>query len=387
MEPTLAGPRVIGTCESCKNPFSLAEELARRVSVLQCPHCNEPLVPIDSLERVPGQSIAIQQISSTTKLRRGEIVAFEDSLPTSAQDRASDSQHASRQLKRLVGFPSESIRISDGDLLIDGHRFQKSADDFYKMSVHVNAWPEAIDYLSRKIPPSPFMIYQSTSLWPRTSAQIRKNPSPILDELPLNADEPFEFTSVHDIGLVIELEQYPAVGSDLAIGIWSRGFLRSVQLQFSDNQCVVVPCVQLQNNSGAAMRYVYKSTSVRFFAAIVDGRLMVAFVDREGSAIGSAAWDVHECLDASDRFMGADVSSERPIAISLRGGILKITSLDVVRDVHYRGPRGESEYALPIVNAIHVLGDNVSISSDSRSELSAGIDRVRITGRLIAASQ
>jgi hypothetical protein len=160
-------------------------------------------------------------------------------------------------------------------------------------------------------------------------------------------------------------------------------------LKFYKTHLLSVPGGHLQDNFGTSIWFASqpldaRSTPKRLLVAAVDGRMIVALVAGEGQVVGSCAWDLFESLDASDRFVEASIAADRPIAISVRGATPDVTSVNVVRDIHYRGPRGESEFALPVVNAFHVLGDNVSISSDSRSELSAGIDRRLVTGRVDA---
>lgn len=385
MEPTLQGPRVSGNCDMCERSFSLAEDIARRVSVLRCPHCNGPLETIDALSRVPGQSVLIDRVNESTKLRRGEIIVFSDE-PLQSK---SQQYQKPRQIKQLVGFPGELIRISDGDLFVDGHRYQKSADDFFRSAIHVSNWPEAIEFIRQSTGRSPFIAYQSTSLWPRSSGQSKRSPSPILDELPLNADEPFEFTPVHDIGVAFDFQSQPAVNSTMTIGIWSRGFLRSVDIHFSNHHCDVKPSSQQESSLCAPLCYDRQLVDVkanlnRILVAVVDERLLVVSLDHENRFVNSAEWDLYECLDISDQFVDAHASATQPIVISVRDGNPIVTSMSIVRDIHYRGPRGEDDFCLPVVNAFHVLGDNVSISSDSRSELSAGIDRNLITGRVVA---
>jgi signal peptidase I len=388
MEPTLQGPRVIGNCDNCERSFSLAEDIARRVSVLRCPHCNEPLATIDSLNRVPGQSVLIDRVNESTKLRRGAIIVFNDeSLLLESQQ-----YQKPRQIKRLVGFPGESIRISDGDLFVNGHRHQKSSDDFYRSAIHVSDWPEAVEFTRNPTDRSSHIAFQSTSLWPRTSAQSQRNPSPILDELPINAEEPFEFTPVHDIGLVFEFQSKTKVNAAMTIGIWSRGFMRSVDIQFGDHHCVATPSSNEKKNLRAMDCYVQQAGDLsenlnRILVAVVDARMLVACFDQKDRVVNSAEWDLHECLDLSDRFVDAQASAVRPIVISVRHETPQMNSVSVVHDTHYRGPRGEYDFALPVVNAMHVLGDNVSISNDSRSGLSSGIVRNRITGRVALMKQ
>jgi hypothetical protein len=344
--------------------------------------------------------VLIDRVNESTKLRRGEIVVFNDEpLPEEPlQDgsllKESQQYRTSRQIKRLVGFPGESIRITDGDLFVDGHRYQKSADDFFRSAIHVSDWPEAIEFIRQSTGHSRSIAYQSASLWPRTSGQSQLAPSPMLDELPLNADEPFEFTPVHDIGVTFGFQSHPAVTSAMTIGIWSRGFLRSVDIHFSDLHCDVAPSSQQESRLCATVCYGHDRRSGgldanlnRMLVAVVDGRLLVASFDHRNRFVNSAEWDLYECLDMSNQFVEAQASAVRPIVISVRVGNPIVTSMSVVRDIHYRGPRGECDFGLAVVNAFHVLGDNVSISSDSRSELSAGINRNLITGRVVATKQ
>jgi hypothetical protein len=388
MEPTLVGPRVVGECESCLIPFSFSEESALRVSVLRCPRCRELIAAeSETLDRKPGQAVMVEPVDELTKLCRGEMVLFDNSDTSPESNESLQSERSPRMIKRLVGFPNESLSISEGDLFVNGRRWEKSASQFYASAIGVGAWPEAVEYLTGKAGHRPTCAYEPSSLWPRTDLKDQRRPSPILDELDLNADEPFVYTAVHDVGVVFQLTEGSAIDFELVVAIWSRGALRSVLLTFHDDRCHFSPGAGEESRSGATIGCANKLTTKelglsRVLVAAVDGRIVVAAFNENGIALGERYWPQYECLDQSGRFEQADCGMERPVAVAIEGSYLDLASVDIVRDIHYRGPRGENEYDLPRVPALHVLGDNVSIASDSRSELSAGVERRLITGRI-----
>jgi len=387
MEPTLVGPRLVGDCNACRTRFSLAEEITLRVTFARCPHCDAVVDLVDSVERKPGQQVTIEPIMLSSRLHRGDLVIFDDS--TIGHEPSSTATHApSRSVKRLAGFPGESIRITDGDLFVDGRRHQKSADDFYRMAVHVDSWDFAVDCFSDDSGPIRSSVYESTSLWPRIGERAIRHASPILDELSTNTDEPFEFVQVHDIGMLMQFETFPLVHFDMAISIWSRDALRSVQLRFSPTRCDIAATMKTSESIPVVTSWnlpegVNGCGAIRLLAATVDGRFIVALLDDLGLAVRSHYWTLDECIGDRLATNGAGYSSERPIVVSVRGTHPQLRIIHVIRDIHYRGPNGEYDYPLSIVDAYHVLGDNVSISSDSRSQLSEGIERNRISARVI----
>jgi len=329
----------------------------------------------EEYKHTSGITVGVEPITPASKLIRGDLIAFEDLQKL-------------RVVKRLVGFPDESIQVSDGDLFVNYRRYQKTISDFYSSSIHVSSWPEANDYCSQALSLDPWCVYESSSLWPRVGQRATRHASPILDELAVNPDEPFPFVPVQDIGLVMSVEVRPAAEFEVIIGIWSSGALRTIHCRFSKDECIATPGSQLNTNSGVTLRYEpvpenRDKNEMRFVVATVDGRVGVAVLGKNNALISSHYWQSYECLAHSKLLQEANCSAERPAVISVRSTHPYVNSIEIVRDIYYRGPNGEYEYQLPIVEAYHVLGDNVSIAADSRSEFAEGIDRKRISGRII----
>ncbi len=345
MEPTLLGPQRSARCDDCRWSMRFSNEEILEDRPPPCPRCGQD---VSLGETQPGRSVRLEAIDwLSASIRRGEMLAI--------QDRERDRF----EVKRVVGFPDESIAIVDGDFWIDGRRFQKSISQFASLAIEVDRWSDVEGLLVANANRRPMeLCYQSFSLWPRIGERLVPRPSPILDEYRCNARESRELVTVRDIGLKLTFSDIQTTPAKINVRIWFNGLVRSIPIELSAGP-------------------VQDESSRTLIVAAVDGRLLV------GNERFSRSLDVNEyVLDGIDST--SDCSATKPISLTILDGQVSILQASIVRDIHYRGWNGENEFSLPAVAGYRLLGDNVSNSSDSRQRWPEGVPADSIVGRVNA---
>lgn len=339
MEPALHGRRIRFHCEQCIRNGWFAEEIVSPSAT--CPWCGGEVIADAMLS---AQKVFVEPIDERTELRRFDRVVV--------HDRETDTL----EVKRLVGFPWENLRVIDGDLFVDGERLKKSLPQFLDQAVVVDYWAEASrNFDETVIVP---VRYQSTSLWPRFGAERVSHPSPILDDYKMCPSESRPFVSVGDLGLRLELGAFPTESAELKIEMGVSANSRSVTISFSDSSWTVQGVTDSFHQPVIVM-------------AFVDGRWMLGD-DSKAGIINVPATEA------------ADLSPEQPFAVSRLLGNVSVRRAFVLRDIHYRGIDGEADLELPGGIGYHLLGDNVSNSLDSRQRWPNGVPRPQIVGRVVS---
>lgn len=90
---------------------------------------------------------------------------------------------------------------------------------------------------------------------------------------------------------------------------------------------------------------------------IADGQAIAGTSDRE--IISTSLASSHDSDQAADQ-------EQSPITVECRFGSMIIEQGLVFRDLHYRGAADSPSQTIEAGNGIVVLGDNVSLSNDSR---------------------
>ena len=149
MEPALRGPRLKWTCNRCEVPFHFCFDSLRPGIPVRCPHCshvdtdfdlesvlNEPnaLDTGEQLEYMPPRFVGARREANRIKteyqgFQRGDLIVIQD--PETPDE-------TSREVKRLVGFPNESIAIRNGDLWINNHRIQRNYNQLLGQSLLID---------------------------------------------------------------------------------------------------------------------------------------------------------------------------------------------------------------------------------------------------------
>lgn len=345
MEPSLHGERTAFTCGACKRSGWFVNEPEAAYATADCPWCGQSLDQDRLHSRnalIPAETVGVERLDGNATLRRFDKVVIVD------------NETKRLEVKRLIGFPNESVHFIDGDLWIDGERMSKSLPQFLDQAVVVDRWNEAVGELKA---PHSAVYFRSTSLWPRTGESLATHPSPILDDYKMLRSESRWLVPVRDVGLRLELDLPSCASSELEIGILVDNAWLSVSIEMD----------------GRGWR---PKESQSFFeseiliAAYVDHRLLVG-TESDGLPIKPF------------RAAAGDVSPATPVSVRLVSGGLRIKSAHILRDICYRGADGQSELALPGVIGYHLIGDNTAVSFDSRRRWPNGVARENIVGRVL----
>jgi len=357
MEPTLLGPQKSSFCRSCQACNRFSEESIVGDNRVTCPRCGFES-SCDTWQA--GMTVAIDPIVRSA-IRRSDLVVVRDR----------DSIHL--EVKRVVGLPHESVVVIDGDLWINGNRFQKSISQFLSQAIVVERWPAIEMRLAVEAEPSRRdFAYQSYSLWPRIGEKLQPHPSPILDEYRGNAAESRQLVAVRDIGLQLKLAELPSLSTRIEIKLWVDDAIRCIPIALSSDG------IHIQSSFTAIYFVPWDASTLPIVNAVmVDGRILV------GTAQQAVSLNLADyAASNSGNHTAAACSSTTPIVLSLFDGIVSIENASIVRDIHYRGPHGEVKFELPALGGFHVLGDNVSNSFDSRQRWPNGVSSDIIVGKV-----
>jgi signal peptidase I len=384
MAPALAGPRYEIACGDCGYLWAVDAGQALGDDMVVCPNCGfsrNELSP-DSLQ--PGRRVWIDRGAYWLRRpRRFEAVAFRD--PHDPQRLA---------VKRVIALPGESLEVRGGELFVDGNLVRKSLDQFRAMAL-----PVYDDRFRPKDASLSSRWRDKTQRWTRSadsyhyagdfqpSSQLRTNPdfawltyhhwrcsplpglrtkeTPVLDDYGYNLGPSRQLNYVADLALRCRVatagEGCLAVslhdGYDTwQIRLWPR---RGEASLWRDGEQFAAGAFPRRWDDGWILE-----------AAHCDGRILAAIDGREAI--------VHACELPKREFH----PSPQPFALGAAGLAVEASELVITRDVYYLpppgranwriGPLGEDEFAL--------LGDNASISQDSRSWTNPQIERSRIRG-------
>src|SRR5262249_32121716 len=119
MAPTLLGWHRELVCPNCQYPFDVGIDEEGRAGSPVCPNCGEAnFDPVPALE-CGGDRVLVQKfLYEFRPPKRWEVAVFHyPGDPSQAY------------VKRVVGLPGESVRISDGDVYADGRILRKTLED------------------------------------------------------------------------------------------------------------------------------------------------------------------------------------------------------------------------------------------------------------------
>jgi hypothetical protein len=314
--------------------------------------------------KIPPAVVQVETLSPRQPLRRLErVVLLEPDSPRA-------------EVKRLVGFPHERLAFLDGDLYVQGALFRKNLDQFLEQAISVADWEEAAGKLVAK---RSVALFRSRSLWPRVTAEPQPHPSPILDLYRGHASEDRWPVAVRDIGVRLQVE-VPGPGEAHAeLMLWVDGSPHLTRWCCSASGAAFVLGETTDNENVSADAHRGPPPHPRRESRSHGWQTLV-FAHVDGRFLGGIDGREVEVQTCRGSFPGA--SGEQPVGLRLLRGSLAIRAAEILRDIHYRGPRGEEEFALDPVLGYHLLGDNVANSWDSRQRWPQGISREWILGRL-----
>jgi signal peptidase I len=383
MAPTLLGWHRELICPNCQCPFDVGIDDGGHSGAAVCPNCGEA-----DLDRMPavecgGDRVLVQKfLYDFRQPKRWEVAVFH--FP-------GDPSQA--YVKRVVGLPGESIRITDGDVYADGQIVRKTLEDQRAMRILVHdSRYEARDadrfprwsfrsgwgYTSKLtgwsrsergfvhrarprtgIGPGDWVIYRH---WDATNRRY----GPVRDFYAYNGGDLPADNEVTDLGIEARMTVDGSVeaisaalrsGADQFVVRIPVGLRGDVELEHNGHRMPVAGGQNPFQDAGRWPRTVTLEASAfdRRVTVAVNGKLLFEPYDydrpRPGPSIG-----------------------EIPIGLGVHGGELVVHEMRIFRDVHYTAmlagmPRqGQSVRSAVSLgpDEYFVLGDNSPVSNDSR---------------------
>ncbi len=410
MEPILRGPRFLWTCKDCSFQNSFAMDTCKSHQPFQCGACNK-LDPQSNVDFNDATSIAEKTIlgaqvkfeslrkihasrtieiakgqAQSSGLARGDVVVFEESIGSL------------REIKRIVGFPMEQIAIDRGDILVDDVKWSKSLEQSLRQAILVHAWDGAALIAQAKVAEQksggtanrgaasrstggwsygglPFTGLlrasggQGASMASAAELTFDSPIPPFLDNrLAVNAHDSHAIVHVKDFGFAFQPKHFQGDWG-IRCRFWCEANESQVELRWSGASLAI----QGEKESVNVEINPRNEKALWIIVAMIDDFLVVGDQDEEWMRIA---------LPESEAGMQRipPVARTVPIAIGALSGELSLDQLLVFRDIHYRGQGDSSSQTWLPSPGVVVLGDNVSMSSDSRDRWLEGLRPNAIRG-------
>ena len=367
MEPALRGPRLELVCTNCQSINSWTYDAWNPDREVRCRFCREYLdtsdpkttqgetvlyVPMLRRKRLAANASESRDDPSgpleSDRVGRWDIVVLE-----TPQDESLESSKAS-QIKRVVGLPGETIRIDQGRIYADGKEVLPTLIEFMHQAVLMANWEVGSKYPASKYPASkyPDSKYPAKTL-PEFLSWVA---APIDNELPINAHDSHQRIAVRDIGIAMRIAQPQ---SNWSIKLQLRHGDQRIPIELScyeKNAQVTLMAPETQKETGSWQSPSAKIGSIPSWQPIwinlvvLSGRLIV--LDERQERWSVALGPIQEGLGWTE------MSLVEPQGL--------IDRCMIYRGLHYRGVRDTQEQEFAAAEGWIVLGDNASISEDSR---------------------
>lgn len=415
MEPHLVGPRLLVRNNSSQLVSSYALDSLRPNRPVDCQYTSDRdnsfdlLTAMDSPGMVTeGETVQYYLWKRMAALRaaknknridgnadetfrgieRGDLIVIQD------------PDEEIREVKRIVGFPGESIDIVDGDLWINQRRWRRDLNQILQHAVLLDYGDERSGshwnfggwLASRESQPATPNDGETTQSWTYTSLpqsltstlngnkSLETDPANhacesmefrlrsgglITNELRWNAHDSHALIPVSDIGFAIEIQNGPS-DWQLAVSIRSQTSTMIMVERLGDS--IIVS--SSQKEASKTISSDWQSHWLIFMT--IDGETIVA--DQTSEWLRESNSANHSTEDDSSFEL-----DNAPFAIDCHHGEVEIKQWVAFRDLCYRGVGDSPTQSLLAHDGIVVLGDNVSISNDSRQRWENGlsIDSIR----------
>jgi len=381
MEPALRGPRLELVCTNCQSSNSWTYDAWNPSREARCRFCREYLDTSDP-KVTQGETIRyvpIPRLRPSTASRpsggQSELVDRWDILVLEARQDDNPEANQANQVKRVVGLPGESIRIAQGRIYADGKPIVPNLSEFMQQAVVIAHWE-----LGSKSPgENQSGENQSGENSPGKTLEefLSGFAAPIDNALPINAHDSHHPVAVSDIGIAMRLAQ-PQSNWNLKFQL-AHGDQR-VPIELScyekDTQVTLMaPGIQEGTDSVPSPSPPSPSPQIGWIRSwqpswihvvVLGGRLIV--FDE-----GQERWSVA---------LGPMQEGLRWTELSLVDPPGLIDRCMIYRGLHYRGIRDSPEQEFAAAEGWIVLGDNGTISEDSRYWERPRIDRDELRGIL-----
>ncbi len=345
MEPTLQGPKQLTTCPDCKreNAWTLDSWIPSRE--LKCQFCDAFLDTTDS-KSIPGQSV--QYVPTLLVSKKGLLPqgAPRSTLPVQRWElaviRTPDEELG--QVKRVVGLPGEQVSIQSGRIYINGNPVLPSPTTFMHQAIVVAKWPTSTKNKQDNNP-------QDTP-----SSFLSNIKYPLLNDLKNNAHDSHQLLPALDAGIALKLRtNEPSWNLHLTMHI--------------DDQVIPIEVSTYERTTtihaaSLSIATLPKNWNLEWLNFLVLG-------------------DTFVILDAKQELgrmpLETFVESHRRNSKPLNASRVRWTNVPTIDPTNllqqiilyrgriYRGKNDSDSQSFPASEGWIVLGDNVSISEDSRS--------------------
>jgi signal peptidase I len=264
-----------------------------------------------------------------------------------------------REVKRIVGFPGETIDIDNGDLWINDERWKRDWNQTLEQAILLDYGDKLGD---SKLKFGGWLQDADTHEFRTRGGGL------ITNELRWNAHDSHTLVPVSDIGVALEL-------TDL-LSDWQI----AITLRTTESWTALIECT----GSKLIVSTASNETVVVIPEDLASLWLVVMMVDGEG-LVGTSneEWMREQIPVNAAHDEGSSLESDTvPLSIQLQHGDASILRWLVFRDIYYRGVGDSSRQSLQAGDGIVVLGDNVSISDDSRQRWEGGLSTDSIRGVL-----
>jgi hypothetical protein len=244
---------------------------------------------------------------------------------------------AVKELKRVVALPGEELAIRAGDLWIDQRRYQKSLSAALAQSVLVAAWDR--DRCRQSL-----------------GSFLQGGSFPPNNDLSLNAHDSHVLVDVVDFGIAFRCVE-PRKDTSFELRLSDAHHRYHVRITTAQEWTVVCNDVAMTRQS------ILESESVTpprwMIVAMIDGRMLV------GDEFGNGFADQLSTLVKTPTDEVLNDPAEAAVVLETSGN-WDVDLAFIFRDLHYRGYGDTPEETVPAGPGYVLLGDNISISDDSR---------------------
>jgi signal peptidase I len=372
MAPTLMGNHKVTVCPrcGCEVRVGIREDGSSAADLhAACPNCGLDKMPLDGIPVCRGDHLLVNKnVFTWRKPRRWEMAVFR--CP------AADGKAF---VKRVIGLPSESVLIQDGDIYINGELARKTLAELKSLRIPVfdnNCQPPqtwacrwqtepiqeraAVDGTrlrlhDHKSPDSwHWLVYRH---WNLDEGKIQ----PVRDEYTYNGgDNNRRAVPVHDFMLEADVEI--AQGSGIvAFGVTDGDEWITAELAVGANQ----GGMRLLGGQSVNWLTPYRTAQDLHLNAGKAYHVELAFVDRRATL----------ALDGKVVFAPVDLQAvdhrppvKDPVRLGARGIQAEFSNVRIFRDVHYT-QAGRHAFRDPLLlgaDEYFMLGDNSPNSDDSR---------------------
>jgi signal peptidase I len=339
MEPTLVGPRIRVRCPRCSFDNRLSIDAWQPQQAIYCLCCQSEIEADDPPEVIQGEQVHYQsfppQLPSKNQIQRWDLVVYQ-----------SDSK-GDREVKRVVGLPGETVSIEQGRIVIDGHTPIRTPTQFMDQAILIEHWSIRDD-----MP----IAHWLTSIT-----------SPLRNDLTINPHDSHSLIPCADFGISLRVAA-PSPSANLHLQLNTLEGHVPVDIAIDNDEPTFE--VQHQTITDAESRTGWKPQWLHLM--VFDGYLVIS--DEQGTIVSrSMASRIDtprvETEDATDPDARRETpaNTHEPLIQFVAGEESVRFDLGLVyRGRVYRGFGDMPSQLFPNGEGYVVLGDNVSISQDSR---------------------